>query len=65
MKKLVEVLIVEDFSGNRVSQKDIDDLVNKLKDNSNIIVNRIHLPFWEGDEGLLGMHVVVRDVAET
>ncbi len=66
MKKIVELLIVEDFSGNnKVSQKDIEDVINKIKDGSDIIVNKVHLPLWEGNEGLLGLHVVVRDVAET
>ncbi|MCY0849559.1 hypothetical protein [Sulfuracidifex metallicus] len=67
MKKLVELLIVEDFSGNgKVSQKDLEDLVEKLKDGSEVIVNRIHLPLWDNkEEGLLGLHVIVRDIAET
>ncbi|AWR99974.1 hypothetical protein [Metallosphaera hakonensis] len=67
MRKVAEILIVEDFTGrNNPQDPQIHEIISSLKDVDAITVTRIHIPEWSEDsEGLAGVHLVVREVAET
>ncbi|QKQ99358.1 hypothetical protein GWK48_02180 [Metallosphaera tengchongensis] len=67
MKKIAEILVIEDFSG-RSNQVDvqIQEVMSKIKNVDEVKISRIHVPIWTEDaENLSGIHVVVREVAET
>lgn len=66
MKKVAEILVVEDFTGKgKVSESKLQELLSKL--NVEVInVTKIHIPEWENSsEDLTGVHLIVREVAET
>ncbi|EHP68429.1 MAG: hypothetical protein RXS23_00020 [Metallosphaera yellowstonensis] len=66
MKRVAEILVVEDFTGKtHVSEKDIRELVSSLSNVDMIRVNRLHVPQWEGESEVVGIHLIVREVAET
>ncbi|MEM0362602.1 MAG: hypothetical protein QXH75_02160 [Sulfolobaceae archaeon] len=67
MKKRVEILIVEDYSGNpKINEQEIKKSLSNISDN--IVISRIHLPQWTSNEEeneIVGVHVIVREIAET
>ena len=66
MKKRIEILIVEDYSGNpKINEQEIKKSLSNINDN--IVISRIHLPQWTSNEeenDIVGLHVIVREVAE-
>ncbi|BCU68475.1 hypothetical protein HS7_19120 [Sulfolobales archaeon HS-7] len=63
MKKKIDILIIEDFTGERI---DVPD--HQLLDtgDSEIIITKIHIPDWLGESTETGIHVnIVKDVVET
>ncbi|MEM0091210.1 MAG: hypothetical protein QXY68_00775 [Saccharolobus sp.] len=66
MKKRIEILIVEDYSGNpKINEQEIKKSLSNISDN--IVISRIHLPQWTSNEEeneIVGVHVIVREVAE-
>ena len=66
MKKRIEILIVEDYSGNpKINEQEIKKSLSNISDN--IVISRIHLPQWTSNEeenDIVGLHVIVREVAE-
>lgn len=64
--KVVDVLIVEDLN-NRVSEKKVKEALTRIdvKDVDKVIINKIHLPTISDDTDLVGVHIIVREVAET
>ncbi|MEM0015670.1 MAG: hypothetical protein QW232_00160 [Saccharolobus sp.] len=66
MKKRIEILIVEDYSGNpKINEQEIKKSLSNISDN--IVISRIHLPQWTSNEeenDIVGVHVIVREVAE-
>ncbi|AKA74107.1 hypothetical protein SULI_09440 [Saccharolobus solfataricus] len=67
MKKRVEILIVEDYSGNpKINEQEIKKSLSHIWDD--IVITRLHLPQWtenKDESDLVGVHVIVREVAET
>ncbi|BFH74314.1 hypothetical protein SJAV_22580 [Sulfurisphaera javensis] len=64
--KRAEVLIVEDLRGEKkISEKNLTEILEKINDVDQIVVNKITLPTESGDDDLLGVHVIVREIAET
>ncbi|BCU71179.1 hypothetical protein [Stygiolobus caldivivus] len=67
--KRVEVLIVDDLKGStKVSEKQINEVLRQFNDETidKIIINRVTLPSSLNDEdNILGVHIIVREVAET
>ncbi|MEM1599391.1 MAG: hypothetical protein QXW51_01005 [Sulfolobaceae archaeon] len=67
MKKRIEILIVEDYSGNpKINEQEIKKSLSNISDN--IVISRIHLPQWTSNEEeneIVGVHVIVREIAET
>ncbi len=66
MRKRVEILIVEDYSGNPKIDEVSSSLKELLKD-ENVVITKLHLPQWTDneEEDVTGVHVIVREVAET
>ncbi|MEM0293040.1 MAG: hypothetical protein QXF93_00200 [Saccharolobus sp.] len=66
MKKRIEILIVEDYSGNpKINEQEIKKSLSNISDD--IVISRIHLPQWTSNEeenDIVGVHVIVREVAE-
>ncbi|MEM3515259.1 MAG: hypothetical protein QW281_01140 [Saccharolobus sp.] len=66
MKKRIEILIVEDYSGNpKINEQEIKKSLSNISDD--IVISRIHLPQWTSNEEeneIVGVHVIVREVAE-
>lgn len=74
-KKVVDILVVEDFSGTSI---DVSDLVALgvlpsgsqgnsmgLDKDTEVRISKVHIPFWtrdEEEEGVLGIHVAVREL---
>ncbi|MDT7861173.1 MAG: hypothetical protein RRA45_02990 [Saccharolobus sp.] len=67
MGKRVEILIVEDYSGKvKINEQDVKKSLINLTDD--VIITKIHVPQWisnEEESGILGVHVIVREIAET
>lgn len=64
--KRAEVLIVEDLKGERkVDDKKVAEVLEKIKEADQIVISKVTLPTENNDEDLLGVHVIVREVAET
>lgn len=66
--KIAEVLVVEDFSGKKINEEKVKEAIMEMKKNNveNVIVSTIHIPKWdEEDNDILGIHIIVREVAET
>lgn len=63
--KRVEVLIVNDMKGNtRIDERKINEILDQFDESvDKIIINKITLPVE--DDNLLGVHIIVREVAET
>jgi len=64
--KRAEVLIVEDLKGERkMDDKKMAEVLEKIKEADQIVINKVTLPTENEDDDLLGVHVIVREVAET
>jgi len=66
--KIAEVLVVEDFSGKKINEEKVKEAIMEMKKNNveNVIVSTIHIPKWDTeDNDILGIHIIVREVAET
>jgi len=64
--KRAEVLIVEDLKGERkIDDKKMSEVLEKIKEADQIVINKVTLPTENEDDDLLGVHVIVREVAET
>ncbi|BAB66298.1 MULTISPECIES: hypothetical protein [Sulfolobaceae] len=64
--KRAEVLIVEDLRGERkVDENRVSEIIEKINGVDEIIINKITLPTETGDDDLLGVHIIVREIAET
>jgi hypothetical protein len=63
--KIADILIVED-SSKKVNENKIKEALDKINVEKidKININRIHIPGLSDDD-ILGVHVIVRDVAET
>ncbi|ABP95869.1 MULTISPECIES: hypothetical protein [Metallosphaera] len=65
MKKIAEVLVVEDFTGKGSPRERLQEVLSELKDVDAINVVTVHIPEWNEELDLTGVHVIVREVAET
>ena len=64
--KRAEVLIVEDLKGERkIDDKKMTEVLEKIKEADQIVISKVTLPTENEDDELLGVHVIVREVAET
>ncbi|WP_338601474.1 hypothetical protein V6M85_00205 [Sulfolobus tengchongensis] len=67
MRKRVEILIVEDYSGNpKINEQEIKRSLNHIGDD--VVITKLHVPQWtenEDEKDVIGVHVIVREVAET
>jgi len=66
--KRAEILIVEDKDGKvKIDDKKLNEILNRLEKVDRIVVNKITLPLAldEDSNNLTGIHVIVREVAET
>ena len=55
MKKRIEILLVEDYSGNpKINEQEIKKSLSNISDN--IVISRIHLPQWTSNEEENEMH---------
>lgn len=67
MGKRVEILIVEDYSGKvKINEQDVKKSLTNLTDD--VVITKIHVPQWisnEEESSILGVHVIVREIAET
>ncbi|BDB97738.1 hypothetical protein [Saccharolobus caldissimus] len=67
MGKRIEILIVEDYSGKvKINEQDVKKSLTNLTDD--VVITKIHVPQWisnEEESGILGVHVIVREIAET
>lgn len=64
--KRAEVLIVEDLKGERkIDEKKMDEILEKIKGADQIVISKVTLPIESEDDDLVGIHVIVREVAET
>ncbi|MDT7901145.1 MAG: hypothetical protein RRE78_04495 [Acidianus sp.] len=63
--KIADILIVED-SSKKVNENKIKEVLDKINVEKidKININRIHIPGLSDDD-ILGVYVIVRDVAET
>ncbi len=63
--KIADILIVED-SSKKVNENKIKEALNKIniENVDKININRIHIPGLSDDD-IIGVHVIVRNVAET
>jgi len=64
--KRAEVLIVEDLKGERkIDEKKMNEILEKIKEADQIVISKVTLPIESEDDDLVGIHVIVREVAET
>ena len=64
--KRAEVLIVEDLKGERkIDDKKIAEVLEKIKEVDQIVISKVTLPIENDDNDLVGIHIIVREVAET
>lgn len=66
--KRAEILIVEDRDGKvKIDDNKLNEILNSLEKVDKIVVNKITLPLAldEDSNNLTGIHVIVREVAET
>ncbi|EWG07051.1 MAG: hypothetical protein ASUL_06008 [Candidatus Aramenus sulfurataquae] len=62
--KVADVLVVEN-EGQKVNDEKIREVIERVRSSvDNVIITRVHLPGSKDEEGLLGIHLIVRDVAE-
>lgn len=67
MKRL-EVLIVDDMKGStKVDENQITELLKQINEKvDKVVINKVTIPTASEDEdNLLGVHIIVREVAET
>lgn len=67
MKRL-EVLIVDDMKGStKVDETQITELLKQINEKvDKVVINKVTIPTASEDENnLLGVHIIVREVAET
>ncbi|MDT7872468.1 MAG: hypothetical protein RXQ78_00920 [Sulfolobaceae archaeon] len=66
--KRVEVLIVDDMKGStKVDETQITELLKQINEKvDKVVINKVTIPTASEDEdNLLGVHIIVREVAET
>lgn len=66
--KRVEVLIVDDMKGStKVDESQITELLKQINEKvDKVVINKVTIPTASEDEdNLLGVHIIVREVAET
>ena len=66
--KRVEVLIVDDMRGStKVDETQITELLKQINEKvDKVVINKVTIPTASEDEdNLLGVHIIVREVAET
>ena len=64
--KRAEVLIVKDLKGERkIDDKKINEILEKIKEADQIVINEVTLPIENERDDLVGVYVIVREVAET
>jgi len=64
--KRAEVLIVEDLKGERkIDEKKMNEILEKIKEADQIVISKVTLPIESENDDLVGIHVIVREVAET
>ncbi|ARM76554.1 hypothetical protein [Acidianus manzaensis] len=62
--KVADVLIVEDLS-NKISENKVKEALSNINVNEveKVIINKVHIPSFS-DDNIIGIHVIVREVAE-
>ncbi|AWR97787.1 hypothetical protein DFR86_09660 [Acidianus sulfidivorans JP7] len=62
--KVADVLIVENLS-NKISENKVKEALSNIDVNEvdKVIINKIHIPGFS-DDNVIGIHVIVREVAE-
>ncbi|AAY80727.1 hypothetical protein [Sulfolobus acidocaldarius] len=64
--KRAEILIVNNIINSaKIDENVVREILDKINDVDNIVINRITIPSYEENNNLLGVHVIVREVAET
>lgn len=66
--KRVEVLIVDDMKGStKVDETQITELLKQINEKvDKVVINKVTIPTAsEAEDNLLGVHIIVREVAET
>lgn len=60
------MLIVKDLKGERkIDDKKINEILEKIKEADQIVINEVTLPIENERDDLVGVYVIVREVAET
>lgn len=64
--KIADILVVEGVN-NKISDSKIKEVLTQINitEVQEVIISKVHVPNISEDSDLIGIHVIVREVAET